>query len=87
MWAAAVGAARLWNSGCAEHPCARARIWGEGAAFGVLGAEICLQMELLARPLDRGKGWSELMDPNFSFVRTPQFFWGSQTTTDKERRC
>lgn len=29
---------------------------GEGAALGVMEAELCLQMELLARPLGSGKG-------------------------------
>lgn len=31
-------------------------MWGEGAVFGVMEAELCLQMELLARPLGSGKG-------------------------------
>lgn len=52
---------QLWELlGCGtrdvpKHPCARARIWGEGAAFGVMAAQLCLQMELLARPLGSGK--------------------------------
>lgn len=69
---------QLWELlGCGARDVPNTRVpgpefGGRELFFGVMEAELCLQMELLARRWAQGKGRSEVMNPeNFSFLRTP----------------